>query len=207
MNVLCVFLVIFASGCGNRRHGMAGEGSGWTENRYFGFGVMSAIYSVILCKWHLIFFVLSWWNCNMWFFKDIWTALTKYHRLGGWGKLKFISHSFEAGDLSQGSCVVRWRPSSRSQVSLCILISWRGQQSFLPSLLYEYAILKSHSWELHYHDLSMTPFLTTSKCKFQLSSVQSLSRVWLFVTPWTTACHTSLSITNSQSLPKLMSVE
>ena len=129
MNVLCVFLVIFASGCGNRRHGMAGEGSGWTENRYFGFGVMSAIYSVILCKWHLIFFVLSWWNCNMWFFKDIWTALTKYHRLGGWGKLKFISHSFEAGDLSQGSCVVRWRPSSRSQVSLCILISWRGQQS------------------------------------------------------------------------------
>ena len=53
----------------------------------------------------------------------------------------------------------------------------------------------------------MTPFLTTSKCKFQLSSVQSLSRVWLFVTPWTTACHTSLSITNSQSLPKLMSIE
>ena len=40
----------------------------------------------------------------------------------------------------------------------------------------------------------------------QFSSVHSLSRVWLFVTPWTAACQTSLSITNSQSLPKLMSV-
>ena len=40
-----------------------------------------------------------------------------------------------------------------------------------------------------------------------LSSVQSLSRVWLFVTPWTPACQASLSINNSQSLPKLMSIE
>ena len=39
------------------------------------------------------------------------------------------------------------------------------------------------------------------------SSVQSLSCVWLFVTPWTTACQASLSITNSQSLRKLMSTE
>ena len=41
----------------------------------------------------------------------------------------------------------------------------------------------------------------------QFSSVQSLSRVRLFVTPWTTARQTSLSITNSWSLLKLMSVE
>ena len=40
-----------------------------------------------------------------------------------------------------------------------------------------------------------------------LSSVQSLSRVWLFATPWTAACQASLSITNSRSLPKLMSFE
>ena len=39
------------------------------------------------------------------------------------------------------------------------------------------------------------------------SSVQSLSHVRLFATPWTTACQTSVSITNSQSLPKLMSIE
>ena len=39
------------------------------------------------------------------------------------------------------------------------------------------------------------------------SSVQSLSHVQLFATPWTTACQASLSITNSRSLLKLMSIE
>ena len=34
-----------------------------------------------------------------------------------------------------------------------------------------------------------------------------LSHVWLFVTPWTAAHQASLSITNSRSLPKLMSIE
>ena len=42
---------------------------------------------------------------------------------------------------------------------------------------------------------------------WQFSSVQSLSRVRLFATPWTTAHQASLSNTNSQSLPKLMSIE
>ena len=37
-------------------------------------------------------------------------------------------------------------------------------------------------------------------------SVQSLSHVRLFATPWTAACQASLSITNSRSLPKLMSI-
>ena len=41
----------------------------------------------------------------------------------------------------------------------------------------------------------------------QFSSVQSLSCVWLFATPWTTACQASLSITNSWSPPKPMSIE
>ena len=41
----------------------------------------------------------------------------------------------------------------------------------------------------------------------QFSSVQSLSRVWLFATPWTTACQASLSITSSRSSPKPMSIE
>ena len=41
----------------------------------------------------------------------------------------------------------------------------------------------------------------------QFSSVQSLSRVRLFVTPWTVACQVSLSITNAWSLLKLMSIE
>ena len=41
----------------------------------------------------------------------------------------------------------------------------------------------------------------------QFSSVQSLSHVWLFATPWTTTCQASLFITNFQSLLKLMSIE
>ena len=36
------------------------------------------------------------------------------------------------------------------------------------------------------------------------SSIQSLSGVWFFATPWTAACQASLSITNSQSLLKLI---
>ena len=40
-----------------------------------------------------------------------------------------------------------------------------------------------------------------------VSSVQSLSRVRLFATPWTAARQASLSVTNSQSLLKLMSIE
>ena len=41
----------------------------------------------------------------------------------------------------------------------------------------------------------------------QFSSVQLLSRVQLFVTPWTAASQASLSITDSQRLPKHMSIE
>ena len=41
----------------------------------------------------------------------------------------------------------------------------------------------------------------------QFSSVQLLSRVWLFATPWITARQASVSITNSWILLKLMSIE
>ena len=66
------------------------------------------------------------------------------------------------------------------------------------------------------------PELTTNFCNFvrtwwvgrfsywssvQFSSVQSLSRVQLFVTPWITAHQASLSITNSRSSLKLTSIE
>ena len=44
-------------------------------------------------------------------------------------------------------------------------------------------------------------------CTYYFSSLQLLSHVRLFVTPWTAAHQGPLSITNSQSLPKLMSIE
>ena len=40
-----------------------------------------------------------------------------------------------------------------------------------------------------------------------ISSVQLLSHVWFFAAPWTAACKASLSITNSRSLLRLMSIE
>ena len=43
-------------------------------------------------------------------------------------------------------------------------------------------------------------------CSVQFSSVQSLSHVQLFATPWITACQATLSITNSQSSLKIMSI-
>ena len=48
---------------------------------------------------------------------------------------------------------------------------------------------------------------STFYCIPLISSVQSLSRVQLLATPWTAAFQASLSVTNSRSLPKPMSIE
>ena len=50
-------------------------------------------------------------------------------------------------------------------------------------------------------------FIYIYMCESISVSVQSLSHVWLFATPWTTARQASLSKINSQSLPKPMSIE
>ena len=50
--------------------------------------------------------------------------------------------------------------------------------------------------------------LSVSSCtQSGVSSVQPLNHVWLFATPWIAACQASLSITNSWSLLKLMSIK
>ena len=54
--------------------------------------------------------------------------------------------------------------------------------------------------------MALSPCVTLSPAGW-LSSVQLLSRVWLFAIPWITACQASLSITNSWSSLKLMSIE
>ena len=53
----------------------------------------------------------------------------------------------------------------------------------------------------------MAKTLYTLLNKSDESSVQSFSPVWLFVTPWTAARQTSLSMTNCQSSPKPMCIE
>ena len=61
-------------------------------------------------------------------------------------------------------------------------------------------------WTLHsnFTRPHMKHFLSLN---ISVSSVQSLSRVQLFATPWTAACQASLSITSSQNLLKLMPIE
>ena len=49
--------------------------------------------------------------------------------------------------------------------------------------------------------------VSSSLTSAYISSVQLLSHVWLFAAPWTVAHQASLSITNSRSLLKLMSIE
>ena len=67
-------------------------------------------------------------------------------------------------------------------------------------------IQQSHYWA---YTLRKTTVLKDTRTPVftQFSSVHSLSRVRLFATPWTAARQVSLSITNSRSLLKLMSIE
>ena len=64
------------------------------------------------------------------------------------------------------------------------------------------------SLRLSPRNVFVIPKRTPALCRnIFISSVQSLSSVWLFVTPWIAAHQASLSITNSRSSPKLMSIE
>ena len=54
------------------------------------------------------------------------------------------------------------------------------------------------------HHIDYIKFIITQN---RFSSVQLLSHVWIFVTPWTSVCQASLSITNSRRSLKLMSIE
>ena len=77
--------------------------------------------------------------------------------------------------------------------------------SLIPRVVFSHLSLDSRGALLrlcsNYTLTSLEPSLST------LSSVQLLSRVWLFATPWITARQASLSITNSWSLLKHMSIE
>ena len=82
------------------------------------------------------------------------------------------------------------------------LVNWNilnlFNQSFWPA-----------STELHllFDVYPLTHLIYQVKCLTFFSSVQSLSHVQLFATPWIAAHLASLSITNSQSLLKLMSIQ
>ena len=73
----------------------------------------------------------------------------------------------------------------------------------------DFIFIKAKYNMLRFKDIHWPVFFkfNEKECYFwRISSVQSLSHVRLFLTPWTVAHHTSLSITNSRSPPKPMSI-
>ena len=100
----------------------------------------------------------------------------------------------------QGSDVPGWTPGSafRSSETLRQLLN----VSEFQFLNLSNSINKSLGWENN----NINNNTSLLGC-IQFSSVQSLSHVQLFASPWTAVRQASLSITNSQSLPKLMSIE
>ena len=95
-----------------------------------------------------------------------------------------------------------WTFSSNCSQWLCYMvytlhIDFSGLVTSLLTLLF---LWQSYLITCKHENLSK-PFYSS------FSSVQSLSHVWLFVTSWTAACQAALSITNSWSLVKVMSIE
>ena len=87
-------------------------------------------------------------------------------------------------------------------------ICWTGFRLNACFLLLSCIRVASHSWGSNTSNFSITEVrLEKCMCKNQFSSVQSLSRLWLFATPWTAACQAFLSLTNSRSLLRLMSIK
>ena len=80
---------------------------------------------------------------------------------------------------------------------------WLTPGSTIPAVLF-LSLKKPEGMQMSKTDIIIKIILGRS---VQFSSVQSLSRVRLFATPWTAACQASLSITNSRSLLKHMSIE
>ena len=104
---------------------------------------------------------------------------------------------------------------------LWIMLQWTWEYCLSLRQWFHFLWLYIQKWDNGSHNSSLLNFLRSHHNIFQwqlywytflstvheFSSVQSLNRVQLFVTPWIAVSQTSLSITNSQSLLKLMSIE
>ena len=78
-------------------------------------------------------------------------------------------------------------------------LPWYSSTTFYLSIAYKF----------HHHKQSCNNHICSCSCVylFDFVVIQSISRIWLFVTPWTTACQASLSFTISWSLFKFMSIK
>ena len=104
-----------------------------------------------------------------------------------------------------------WSPGSQEALTLSPTnMQWVRTKISSPSGVVELAHAYS-DWLCRRDGLTYRKFVSCCYCglllRTKFSSLQSLSHVWLFATPWTAARQASLSITNSQSPPKPMSME
>ena len=109
-----------------------------------------------------------------------------------WGKLQEIVEDREAWHaVVHGVAKSQTRLSSWTSTTKQRLFYLRHQGELKRKQVIERAKVFANTWKWHISWI-------------YISSVQSLSRVWLFATPWTAARQASLSITNSRSLLKLV---
>ena len=122
-----------------------------------------------------------------------------------------ISVKWNSGKCSTCLCV-----ESLSSIWLCdpLVCSPPGSSVHLQARILEWVAIffsRGSFWPSDWTCISCTGRQGSLSLSHQgrpkCSSVQSLSCVWLFATPWTAARQASLSITNSRSLLKLMSIE
>ena len=105
-----------------------------------------------------------------------------------------------------------WSKTQRLRIARCWLDTWSSRPALKPclcalllkinkqknSVSFYVDLIFPAAWELVREELE------GQVAGSQFSSVQSLSHVWLFATPWIAARQASLSLTNSRSSPKLI---
>ena len=132
-----------------------------------------------------------------------------------------LSFSPSPQNLRTGGCPFTPHPRSSRESSVLVVcpVTPTTSHSLKTGTMGEKHTPKTQSWKrgVQWQALTYFPLFQVGKiiivhphpasCLPQFSSVQSLSRVWLFATPWIAARQASLSITNSRSSPKLMCIE
>ena len=83
---------------------------------------------------------------------------------------------------------------------------WNIYESIYMKSIYKSIYMRVYIWNYIWSIYEIFYFYIEVCMKYMLSSVQSLSHVQLFETPWTSVCQASLSITSSWGLHKLMSI-
>ena len=89
---------------------------------------------------------------------------------------------------------------NKDSPSECHTLNFCGQDKLMALWLVGHT-LRRRGWQ------RMRRLDGSTNLRDMFTSVQLLSCIWLFATPWTTTCQASLSITNTRSPPKLMSIE